>query len=237
MPSHKRKYCTNNKSKKLLTIMNTKLDLIQKSLDDLHKEHVATGLTDSSSTLDSDSSASMYQSDVNSPVSDSSTTTESPVSETESPVSETESPVSETENPVSETESPVSETENPVSETENPVSETENPSSESQTIDASSKGELYSDGTSRELSDDSGNATASSVSQPVSDASTPSWMNESPKEFYGERQPYTPPGGYGLTPTPSSDETKKGGKRRIRKTNRQQRQYLRNRNKSRNRRM
>ena len=209
--------------------MNTKLDLIQKSLDDLHKEHVATGLTDSSSTLDSDSSASMYQSDVNSPVSDSSTTTA-----TESPVSETESPVSETENPVSETENPVSETENPVSETENPVSETENPSSESQTIDASSKGELYSDGTSRELSDDSGNATASSVSQEASDLSTPSWMSESSKDF-GETQPETPPGGYRLTPTQSSDETKKGGKRRIRKTNRQQRQYLRN--KSRNRRM
>jgi hypothetical protein len=54
--------------------------------------------------------------------------------------------------------------------------------------------------------------------------STPSWMNESPKD-YGESQPE-------FTPTP---EEKKGGKRRIRKTNRQQRQYLRN--KSRNRRM
>ena len=181
MVSHKRKYCTNNKSKKLLTIMNTKLDLIQKSLDDLHKEHAdasmsPTGLTDSSATLDSDSNASMYQSDLNSSV------TESP------PAGETET-------------SPVSST------------------------DASSTDASSTEASSTDVSSTEASGSPSPIVAPPSgsEESTPSWMNESPKD-YGEAQPQTPP-----------SESKTGGRRRIRKSKRQQRQYLRN--KSRNRRM
>jgi hypothetical protein len=227
MVSHKRKYCTNNKSKKLLTIMNTKLDLIQKSLDDLHKEHAdastsPTGLTDSSATLDSDSNASMYQSDLN----------ESPMSESPAPADvSTETEMSDNNTMPSTEEdygTPIaSQTEEPetpmASQTEEPetpmASQTEEPETPmaSQT-EASSTGSLSP-------------IVAPAPGTSGSEESTPSWMNESPKD-YGERQPETPPGGY---PPASSEESKTGGRRRIRKSKRQQRQYLRN--KSRNRRM
>jgi hypothetical protein len=205
MVSHKRKYCTNNKSKKLLTIMNTKLDLIQKSLDDLHKEHAdaspSTGLTDSSVTLGSDSNASMYQSDLNS------STIESPMSEIPAPADvSTETEMSDN-------------TTMPSTEEESGTPQTE---------------ESGTPQTEESLTEDSGSLSpivAPAPGSEGSDMSTPSWMNESPKD-YGERQPETPPGGY---PPASSEESKTGGRRRIRKSKRQQRQYLRN--KSRNRRM
>jgi hypothetical protein len=195
--------------------MNTKLDLIQKSLDDLHKEHadasMPTGLSDSSATLDSDSNASMYQSDVNS----SASSTES--SGTESSDTET----SGTESPVSE--SPV---------TESSGSDTSVTANESLPAGESTETEMSDETPTVSSTDASSTGSLSPIVAPApgssglegSEESTPSWMNESPKEFYGERQPETPP-----------NETKKGGNRRIRKSKRQQRQYLRN--KSRNRRM
>ena len=222
MVSHKRKYCTNNKSKKLLTIMNTKLDLIQKSLDDLHKEHadasMPTGLSDSSATLDSDSNASMYQSDVNSSASSTeSSGTESSDTETsgtESPVSEspvTESSGSDTSVTANESLPAGESTETEMSDETPTVSSTDASSTDVSSTEASSLSPIVA-------------PAPGSSGLEGSEESTPSWMNESPKEFYGERQPETPP-----------NETKKGGNRRIRKSKRQQRQYLRN--KSRNRRM
>lgn len=213
MVSHKRKYCTNNKSKKLLTIMNTKLDLIQKSLDDLHKEHadasMSTGLSDSSATLDTDSNASMYQSDLNS------STNESPMNESPAPAdvsTETEMSTMPSTDLTSEESGTPS-----TSSTENATTEMSGSSTASPLTEMSGS-----------PSEESG--TLSPIVAPAG-SETPSWMNES-TENYGEAQPQTPPGGY---PPLSSEETKTGGKRRIRKSKRQQRQYLRN--KSRNRRM